>query len=188
MADPSRPLRTFQWHHLSTRIYRPTAGTSWLNWIATERLAIGNLPTGTTLPELPAAGVTHIVNCRSVLQTRISRDLAAERALLGRERVVHAALVDHGWPQPPRLWSTAALFAVRVLDDDPRAGVLIHCHAGRRRSVMVAYAVLRLRGHSPDRATTLIAADRGEARFVPAYTASVEQWLAAGAPPTGRLR
>lgn len=33
-----------------------------------------------------------------------------------------------------------------VLDDQPQAGVLTHCTAGRRRSAMLAYAVLRLRG------------------------------------------
>jgi hypothetical protein len=76
------------------------------------------------------------------------------------------------------LWSAAALFAARALDEDPQARVLIHCHAGRRRSVMVTYAVLRLRGHSPQQATDLIAAHRLEARFVPAYLDSVERWLA----------
>jgi protein-tyrosine phosphatase len=122
------------------------------------------------------------------VQTLVSRDLAAERALLGAARVAHAPLRDHGWSQPPRLWSAAALFAARVLDEDDGAGVLIHCHAGRRRSVMVTYAVLRLRGRTPEDATALIAAHRREARFVPAYTASVERWLAGGAPLVGHLR
>jgi protein-tyrosine phosphatase len=185
VVDHSRLLWT---HRLSTRLYRPSPGTTPLSWIRDERLAIGNLPTGVTLPRLPVEGVTHIVNCRSVVQTLVSRDLAAERALLGAARVVHAPLRDHGWSQPPRLWSAAALFAAAVLNEDREARVLIHCHAGRRRSVMLTYAVLRLRGRTAQQATGLIAAHRSEARFVPAYTASVERWLARGAPLVGQLR
>jgi protein-tyrosine phosphatase len=176
------------WHRVSTRLYRPSPGTTPLSWIAGERLAIGNLPTADTLARFGDEGITHIVNCRSIVQTLVSQDLAAERILLGRSRVVHAPLRDHGWAQPPRLWSAAALFAARTLDDDPQARVLVHCHAGRRRSVMVSYAVLRLRGHSPTEATSLIATHRREARFVPAYTDSVERWLAGGAPSVGRPR
>ena len=57
---------------------------------------------------------------------------------------------DNGRPQPSRLWAPAARFAAGRLDEDPDAAVLIHCQQGRRRSAMVAYAVLRLRGHDPD--------------------------------------
>jgi protein-tyrosine phosphatase len=166
------------WHRISTRLYRPSPGTSALSWIAAERVAIGNLPTAATLARIDDEGVTHIVNCRSIVQTLVSQDLAAERLLLGRTRVVHAPLRDHGWSQPPRLWSPAALFAARALEEDPRARILVHCHAGRRRSVMLTYAVLRLRGRSSHEAIDLIAAHRREARFVPAYIASVERWLA----------
>ena len=175
-----------RWHRLSTRLYGPY--TSLLSWIGHERIAVGNLPTGSTLPRLPAEGVTHVVNCRSVPQTWISGDLAAERALFGGARVAHAPMVDLGRPQPPALWSAAALFAVQVLADDPDAGVLIHCQQGRRRSAMVAYAVLRRRGHAPEQAAALVTRHRAEAELVAAYTDSVERWLAAGAPPVGPLR
>lgn len=46
---------------------------------------------------------------------------------------------------------------------------------GRCRSVMVAYAVLRLRGHSADEAATPILTHRREALLVPLYRDSVEQ-------------
>jgi predicted protein tyrosine phosphatase len=179
--DEQSLLWTFgrDWHRISTRLYRPSPGTTALSWIAAERVAIGNLPTAATLARIDGEGVTHIVNCRSMVQTLVSQDLAAERRLLGRSRVIHAPLRDHGWSQPPRLWSPAALFAARALEDDPGARVLVHCHAGRRRSVMVTYAVLRLRGRSAPEAVDLIAAHRREARFVPAYIDSVERWLAA---------
>jgi len=165
------------WHRRSTRFYKPSRHTTWLSWIGDQRIAIGNLPTATTLPRLPAEGVTHVVNCRSTAQTWVSHDLAAERALFGPDRVAHAPMWDLGRPQPPRLWSAAAVFAARALAGDPEARVFVHCQQGRRRSVMLAYAVLRLRGHAPEQAKALISRHRAEARIVDAYTASVEDWL-----------
>ena len=44
---------------------------------------------------------------------------------------------------------------------------------------MVAYAVLRLRGHDHSQAAALVLHYRKEAVLVPAYVYSVEQWLAA---------
>jgi hypothetical protein len=176
------------WHRHSTRLYRPDRDSTPMSWIGDERLAIGNLPTAGTLPALADSGVTHIVNCRTREQTWLSQDLAVERTLLGPARVVHAPMWDLGLAQPPRLWSAAALFAARVLTDDASARVLVHCHQGRRRSVMVGYAVLRLRGHAPGEATNLISRYRIEARFTDAYIDSVERWLADGARSIGPLR
>jgi protein-tyrosine phosphatase len=175
-------------HRYSSRIYGPSSRTSWLSWVGDERIAIGSLPTAATLPRLPGNGVTHIINCRSNMQTWISQDLAVERVLLGCTRVAHAPMWDFGRPQPPRLWSAAAQFGADVLADDPAAGVLIHCQQGRRRSIMMAYAVLRLRGRTAGEATAAISQYRAEARIVDAYTMSVERWLATGAVPVGRLR
>jgi protein-tyrosine phosphatase len=177
-----------RWHARSTGLYGPSPSVSPLSWIADERIAIGCLPTGRTLPALTTEGVTHVVNCRSMGQIRISQDLAAERALLGPSRVVHAPMRDLGQPQPPRLWSAAALFAKGALDASPDTRVLVHCQQGRRRSVFVAYAILRLRGRTSSDAVDLIAGHRTEARFVEAYTRSVEDWLSAGATAVGPLR
>lgn len=177
------------WYHRhSTRFYGPSRRTTWLSWIGDEHIAVGSLPTGITLPRLRDAGVTHVINCRSTTQTWLSQDLAAERALFGPTRVVHAPMWDFGQPQPPRLWSAAARYAVGVLAEEPDAGLLIHCQQGRRRSILLAYAVLRLRGHDPEQAAALITTHRTEARLVAAYARSVERWLAAGAVPVGRLR
>ncbi len=99
----------------------------------------------------------------------------AEQAAFGPGRVAHAPMQDHGLRQPPAAWAAAACFAARVLDDQPRAGVLIHCTAGRRRSVMLAHAVLRLRGHDRARAAALVLRCRREAVLVPAYVRSVER-------------
>jgi protein-tyrosine phosphatase len=147
------------------------------SWLGDERVAIGCLPTATTLHGLAELGVTHVVNCRSLVQTLVSQDLALEREVLGAHRVAHAPMWDHGGPQSPRLWATAAAFATSALATDPTSRVLIHCQQGRRRSAMVAYAVLRLRGHSGSAAAALIAQYRVESELVPAYVESVEGWL-----------
>ena len=154
-----------------------------MSWISGERLAIGAVPVGDAVSRLPELGVTHVVNCRAELQTRISHDLWAERQVFGADHVAHAPMWDHGRPQPSRLWAPAARFGAGVLDTDPSAGVLVHCQQGRRRSAMVAYAILRLRGHDPDDAERLVLEHRAPATLVPAYRDSVEEWLSAE-PPT----
>jgi protein-tyrosine phosphatase len=159
---------------------RPAAGPA-LSWIADERIAISGVPPARTVAGLAEQGVTHVVNCRPRAQVRWSGDLAAEQAAFGPARVAHAPMQDHGLPQRPAVWAAAACFAARVLDDQPQAGVLIHCTAGRRRSAMLAYAVLRLRGHDRTGAAALVLTYRTEAQLVPAYVHSVERWLATAA-------
>ena len=152
-----------------------------LSWIGDERIAISAVPPVRTVAGLAEQGVTHVVNCRPRAQVRWSGDLAAERAAFGPGRVAHAPMQDHGLRQRPAAWAAAACFAARVLDDQPQAGVLIHCTAGRRRSAMLAYAVLRLRGHDSTGAAALVLTYRTEAELVPAYVRSVERWLATAA-------
>jgi protein-tyrosine phosphatase len=153
------------------------AAGSALSWLGDERIAISGVPPTWMVAVLAEQGVTHVVNCRPRAQVRWSGDLAAERAAFGPGRVAHAPMQDHGLRQRPAVWAPAVCFAARVLEDQPQAGVLIHCTAGRRRSAMLAYAVLRLRGYDRTRAATLVLRYRTEALLVPAYVRSVEQWL-----------
>ena len=162
---------------------RPGPAWAALSWIGDERIAISGAPPLPAVAHLAEQGVTHVVNCRPRAQVRWSGDLAAERAALGPGRVAHAPMQDHGLRQRPGAWAAAARFAVRLLDDQPDAGVLIHCTAGRRRSAMVAYAVLRLRGHDQTGAAALVLRYRPQAQLVPAYVRSVERWLARTAAP-----
>jgi protein-tyrosine phosphatase len=148
-----------------------------LSWLGDERIAISGVPSAWMVAVLAEQGVTHVVNCRPRAQVRWSGDLAAERAAFGPERVAHAPMQDHGLRQRSSVWAPAVCFAAGVLEDQPQAGVLIHCTAGRRRSAMLAYAVLRLRGHDRTRAAALVLRYRTEAVLVPAYVRSVEQWL-----------
>jgi protein-tyrosine phosphatase len=164
-------------HRYSTRLYGPDPAAARLSWIAQERIAVGVMPTGATIGRLTGEGVTHVVNCRAGWETLVSQELAVERALFGPDRVVRAPMWDTGWRQHPRRWSRAALFVARTLDEDPAARVLIHCKAGVHRSVLVAYAALRLRGHQADAAASLIHGHRAEAELLPRYRASVEDWI-----------
>jgi protein-tyrosine phosphatase len=156
----------------------PDATGPTLSWIGDERIAISAVPPAWMVARLAEQGVTHVINCRARTQVRWSGELASERAAFGPGQVAHAPMQDHGLRQRPALWAAAACFAARVLDDEPQAGVLIHCTAGRRRSPMLAYAVLRLRGHDRSQATALVLRYRPEAQLVPAYAYSVERWLA----------
>jgi protein-tyrosine phosphatase len=171
-------------HRVSTRLYGPDPASAWLSWIGGERSAVGVMPTAATIGRLEGEGVTHVVNCRATWETLVSQELAIERRLFGRSRVVRAPMLDHGWRQHPRRWSAAARFVARTLDEDPAARVLIHCKAGVHRSVLVAYAALRLRGHGPDEAAGLIHGHRAEAELLPAYRASVDDWIRDTYPST----
>jgi protein-tyrosine phosphatase len=148
-----------------------------LSWLGGERIAISGMPTRGKVPGLADQGVTHVVNCRARSQVKLSGDLSAELAAFPG-RVMHAPMWDLGQRQRPRLWAAAAAFAAAALAEDPQARVLIHCHWGKRRSAMVAYAVLRLRGHAQEAAAALVLKHRPQAELVPNYVRSVEGWLA----------
>lgn len=174
MSGPRHPRALL--HRVSTRVYGPRAGCVGYSWIGDERIAIGGVPVGDAVWRLREEGITHVVNCRANLQHRISQDLWAERAALGADHVMEAPMWDHGREQRADAWAPAIEWAARALED-PEAGVLIHCQQGRRRSAMVAYGVLRLRGHDAAEAARLVLEYRPQAHLVPAYTAGVERWL-----------
>ncbi len=163
---------------LTNAVYGPGTKTKPWSWLGYERIAVGNLPTPASLPVLrDTVGVTHVVNCRAGAQTAFSGDLYWEERTFGPDRVATAHMWDNGKPKDPESWADAALFAAEALED-PDARVLIHCQRGRRRSVLVAYATLRLRGHGPDEAAEIILRHRRESHLVPEYRESVEVWLA----------
>jgi protein-tyrosine phosphatase len=153
-----------------------------LSWVSGERIAISGMPPRHTVAGLAEQGVTHVVNCRARSQVKLSGDLAAEQeAFPGR--VVHAPMWDLGQRQSPGWWAEAVAFAAQALAEDPQARVLIHCHWGERRSAKLAYAVLRLRGHGVESAAGLVLTYRPQAKLVPNYVRSVENWLAVHVSP-----
>lgn len=165
------------WHAISTRIYGPRHGLNGLNFVPGERVAIGAMPVAGEILRLPDHGITHVVVCRARPQTMFSQDRWAAGRIVGPENVAHAGMWDNGRPKDPEHWSEAAIFAARALQADPEARVLVHCQQGRRRSVMVAYATLRLLGVSDADAARGVMTARPMGRLVPAYRASVERWL-----------
>jgi len=172
-------------HRVSTRVYGPRRHLRGLSWVPGEpRLAIGAIPVGGEIDALPAQGITHLVVCRAPLQTTLSQDLWSARRVLGADHVAHAPMWDDGRPKDPSVWAAAARFAAQALADDPGSRVLVHCQQGRRRSVMVAYAVLRLRGMTPEQAEAAVLAARPHGVLVPAYRDSVEGWIADARPPS----
>lgn len=178
-------------HRVATRLYGPRRHVRGMSWVPGDhRLAIGAIPVGGEIDRVPEAGITDMVVCRAPLQTLISQDLWSARRVLGPDHVAHAPMWDDGKPKDPALWAPAALFGARALDD-PDARVLVHCQQGRRRSVMVAYAILRLRGLPEDEAAAAVLEARPFGELVPEYRASVEGWLADGGgtpPPASPLR
>jgi protein-tyrosine phosphatase len=166
------------WHSVATRVYGPRRGLSGLNFVPGERVAIGAMPVSGKVLDLPGHGVTHLVVCRARPQRMFSQDFWAAQQVLGRENVTAAGMWDTGRPKDPEQWADAALFAAKVLQADPDARVLVHCQQGRRRSVMVAYATLRLLGRSEAEAARGVIEARPMGRLVPAYRSSVERWLA----------
>ncbi len=163
---------------VSTRIYRPGAALRGFSWVpAFPRLAIGALPVGPEADALPRHGFTHVVNCRRGLQNVISQDLWIEQQVLGADHVVHADMWDSGKPQDEDRWVPAVLFAHEALQADPQAKVLVHCQQGRRRSLFVAYAVMRLQGFSADKAAAAVMEARPLGHLVPTYRDGVERWL-----------
>jgi protein-tyrosine phosphatase len=168
---------------ISTRIYRPKRARRGFSWIGDERIAIGALPLDDDVEAWPAAGITHVVNCRAPLQNLISQDLWLERRTFGAGHVASASMWDNGGDHSPERWADAVRFAVAALESDPQARVLVHCQQGQRRSAMITYAVLRLRGHDEDEAARLVLTYRPVARLVPAYRLAVERWLAAENAP-----
>lgn len=168
---------------VSTRVYRPSDRLRGFSRVpGFERLAIGALPVADEADRLPSHGFTHVVNCRKGLQNVLSQDLWIERQVFGADHVAHADMWDHGRPQDPALWVPAATFGARALRDDPEAQVLVHCQQGRRRSLFVAYAILRQHGFEPDEAARAVLEARPFGHLVPTYRAGVEEWLRSTGP------
>lgn len=168
---------------VSTKLYGPSEGLRGFTWVPRyPRLAIGSIPVGREAEDLPSKGVTHVVNCRKGLQNVISQDLWIEQQVLGADKVAHADMWDHGRPQQEESWVPAALFGAQALRDNPEARVLVHCQQGRRRSLFVAYAILRQMGFSEDDAAAAVLEARPRGHLVPAYRAGVEAWLSRSFP------
>ena len=155
-------------------------GLEGFSWIDGERLAIGSIPVGDAVERLPELGVTHVVNCRAQFQTRISQDLWAEREVFGDDHVAHAPMWDHGRaPAVAALGARGPLRGRRARGGPRRpacSSTASRAGGARRWSPTPSCGCAAT---TPSEAARLVLASRAPARLVPAYRASVEEWLAA---------
>lgn len=110
-----------------------------------DQIAIGGAinESSTLRDTLKKHKLTHIINL--------------DKVCVGVSKVetLHYYIEDNGKTKPYRYYHTCALFALEVLKN-PKNRLLIHCSAGRNRSVCITYLVLRLQGYSHESARKLI--------------------------------
>jgi protein-tyrosine phosphatase len=121
------------------------------------------------LQEWLDAGVTHVVDCR---MEWTDEEFVAEHA--PRVHYFWNGEDDAGQAMPSGWFDRGVGFAREALDTDPRAQVLLHCHAGINRGPSMAYALLLDLGHDPIEAIERIVTARPVAAV--GYAADALMW------------
>jgi protein tyrosine phosphatase (PTP) superfamily phosphohydrolase (DUF442 family) len=121
-----------------------------LTWIADD-LAIGGRVLDDEWPTIAKAGVTAVIDCRAE-----ARDPVEVLDRLGIA-FLHLPTPDSGSFTPEQV-AQGATWVHERLSAGQR--VLVHCQAGKGRSVLIGASALTLRGLSPDEALSLIRARR----------------------------
>jgi protein-tyrosine phosphatase len=135
--------------------HKPTPKAESPQWVTVGegRLAIGHRPKLRSLQQLREEGCTHVLTLLS--EREGAQTIGAEAKRVGLEWVWFP-LANADLPA-----QALDFEARRVLRDlnralDAGAGLYIHCSAGIHRTGMVAFALLRARGVSPDEAQVLL--------------------------------
>jgi predicted protein tyrosine phosphatase len=121
-----------------------------VTWIAPD-LAIGGRVLSDEWPRLAKAGVHAVVDCR--LEASDPADLLTRLGI----SFLHLPTPDSG-NFTPRQVTDGVAWIERQWADGRR--VLVHCQAGKGRSVLIGGAALTTRGMTPDEALALIRARR----------------------------
>jgi protein tyrosine phosphatase (PTP) superfamily phosphohydrolase (DUF442 family) len=121
-----------------------------LTWIADD-LAIGGRVLDDEWPMIVKAGVTAVVDCRAEARDPVE---LLERLGIG---FLHLPTPDSGNFTPEQVVQGATWVHQRLTTGQR---VLVHCQAGKGRSVLIGASALTLRGLSPDDALALIRARR----------------------------
>ncbi len=122
-----------------------------LSWIFESRLAIGNFGAAQDAEFLKRHGIRSVLGLTDHLSGKTAEETGLERLLV-------KPLIDGAGNSPDQL--------VRIVDElaelvEKHPPVLVHCHAGRSRSVVVVAGYLvRTHGMRPDDSIALIAARR----------------------------
>jgi protein-tyrosine phosphatase len=140
-----------------------------MTWV-TDRIAVGGgIWNDERMIEVVRAGVTHIIDMQIEFDdTRLAEPYGVQ--------VLWNPTDDDFRPKPPELFQRGVEFALAALDD-PESRLFIHCAAGVHRAPMMALAVLRALGFSPEAALQLIQFRRHVVDFADVYVDSVEEFI-----------
>ncbi|HMK31304.1 MAG TPA: dual specificity protein phosphatase [Terriglobales bacterium] len=140
-----------------------------MTWI-TDRMAVGGgIWTQDKMVEVARAGVTHIIDMQIEFDdTELAEPYGIE--------VLWNPVDDDFQPKPPELFQRGVDFALRMLDQ-PQGKLFIHCAAGVHRAPMMALAVLRVLGYSPEDAAEMLESRRHVVDLADVYVRSVEDYM-----------
>ncbi len=141
---------------------------------------ISGVPPAAAVACLAAHGVTHVVNCRPRVGVWWARGSGGRAGRCRPRRVAHAPMHDHGLRKRPTVWTAAACFAARVLDDLPRRACSSPAPPpGAARSWSATRCCGCAGTTAPPRRRWRWATGAGPTG--PAYVRSAGRWLAAAA-------
>ena len=136
-----------------------------LFWVS-KRLAFGSaITTWSHVEKLQALGITHIINLRHGKHGKKVREF----------KNLWLPFRDDKEPRPKWFYRRALRFYRKAMRR-PKSKVLCMCHHGVRRSASLAYFLLREDGLSIAKATSTVLKARPQARIVPAYWRSGEDF------------
>jgi len=140
-----------------------------MTWV-TDRIAVGGgIWNDDKMIEVVRAGITHVIDMQIEFDdTRLAEPYGVQ--------VLWNPTDDDFQPKPPELFQRGVDFALAALDD-PESRVFIHCAAGVHRAPMMALALLRALGFSPEGALQLIQFRRHVVDFADVYVDSVEHFM-----------
>ncbi len=140
-----------------------------MTWI-TDRIALGGgIWTDANMQQVVRAGITHIID----MQVEFDDTPLAEPYGVD---VLWLPVDDDFKPKATELFQRGAEFALRALDE-PNGRVYIHCAAGVHRGPMMALAVLRVLGWTPENAMAVVEDRRPVVDFAEVYVRSVENFM-----------
>ena len=135
-------------------------------FFVTKRLAFGSaVTTWGHVERLRALGITHVVNLRHGKHGKKIREFKS----------LWLPFKDDKQPRPNWFHRRALLFYQKAMRR-PKSKVLCMCHHGVSRSPSLAYFLLREDGLSIAKAKSTVLKARPQARIVPAYERSCEDF------------
>ena len=148
-------------------------------WL-TDRIAVGGgIWTADNMAKVAREGVTHIIDMQ----------IEFDDTPLGEEAGIEVLWnpTDDDFDRKPRELFQRGVDFARIVLEEPRAKLLIHCAAGVHRAPMMALALLGSMGWTVQDAMALIEKRRPVADFADVYVRSVEAFLEGLTPQGSRF-